>query len=104
MEYCTVNEVNWQQVSIITGYKKSILERSFRSKDGFIILLNLGISSYTVHNTIRRFGESGEIFVHKGQGLKSSLIGCEFRALRRHCIKNRHYSVVEIIARAQEHL
>ncbi len=33
----------------------------------------LQISSYTVHNFIKRFRETGEISVHKGQGRKPLL-------------------------------
>ncbi len=46
----------------------------------------LPISSSTVHNIIKRFRETGEISVHKGQGRRPLLDACGLRALRRHCI------------------
>ena len=67
------------------------------------IAKTLKISSSTVHNIIKRFGESGEIFVRKGQGRKPILDARDLRALRRQCIKNRHDSVSEITAWAQDH-
>ena len=53
------------------------------------IAKTLKISSSTVHNIIKRFRESGEIFVRKGQGRKPILDARDLQALRRHCIKNR---------------
>ena len=105
------------------GYKKSILERQSLSEEKmgrgspicerqrllivekFLnnipqckITKTLKISSSTVHNIIIRFRESGEIFVREGQGRKPILDARDLRALRRHCIKNRHDSVTEITA------
>ena len=108
------------------GYKKSILERQSLSEvkmgrgspicERLRLLIveksnipqckiakTLKISSSTVHNIIKRFWESGEIFVHKGQGRKPIPDARDLRALRRHCIKNRHDSVTEITAWAQDH-
>uniref|UniRef100_A0AAR2J834 Transposase Tc1-like domain-containing protein n=1 Tax=Pygocentrus nattereri TaxID=42514 RepID=A0AAR2J834_PYGNA len=64
---------------------------------------NLGISSSTVHNIIKRFRESGEISASKRQGRKPTLNARDLRSLRRHCIKNRHHSVKDIPTWAQEH-
>ncbi len=46
----------------------------------------LQISSSTVHNIIKRFRETGEISVRKGQGRRPLLDARGLRALRRHCI------------------
>ena len=64
---------------------------------------NLGISSSTVHNIIKRFRESGEITACKRQGRKPTLNARDLRSLRRHCIKNRHQCVKDITTWAQEH-
>ncbi len=56
------------------------------------------ISSSTAHNIIKRFRETGEISVRKGQGRRPLL-----RALRRHCITHRHDSVIDITKWAQEY-
>ncbi len=58
----------------------------------------LQISSSTVHNIIKRFRETGEISVRKGQGWRPLLDACGLRALRRHCITHRHDSVIDIRA------
>ncbi len=63
----------------------------------------LQISSSTVHNIIKRFRESGEISVRKGQGQRPLLDACGLRALRRHCITHRHDSVIDITEWAQEY-
>ncbi len=63
----------------------------------------LQISSSTVHNIIKRFRETEEIFVHKGQGRRPLLDARGLRALRRHCITNRHDSVIDITKWAQEY-
>lgn len=64
------------------------------------IVETFNISSSTVHN-IKRLRESGEISVRKGSSQKSVLDACEFRALRQHCIKNIHDSVMEITVWSQ---
>uniref|UniRef100_A0A3B4CB63 Transposase Tc1-like domain-containing protein n=1 Tax=Pygocentrus nattereri TaxID=42514 RepID=A0A3B4CB63_PYGNA len=67
------------------------------------IARTLGISSSTAHNIIIRFRESGEISASKRQGRKPTLSARDLRSLRRHCIKNRHHSVMDITTWAQEH-
>ncbi len=63
----------------------------------------LQISSSTVHNIIKRFRETGEISVRKGQGWRPLLNAHGLRALRRHCITHRHDSVIDITKWAQEY-
>ncbi len=63
----------------------------------------LQISSSTVHNIIKRFRETGEISVRKGQGRISLLDARGLRALRRHCISHWHDSVIDITKWAQEY-
>ncbi len=63
----------------------------------------LQISSSTVHNIIKRFRETGEISVRKGQGRRTLLDAHGLRALRRHCITHRHDSVIDISKWAQEY-
>ncbi len=62
----------------------------------------LQISSSTVHNIIKRFRETGEISVRKGQGRRPLLDARGLRALRRHCITHWHDSVIDITKWAQE--
>ncbi len=65
----------------------------------------LQISSSTVHNNIiKRFRETGEISVLKGQGRRPLLDVRGLRALRRHCITHRHDSVTDITKWAQEYI
>ncbi len=63
----------------------------------------LQISSSTVHNIIKRFRETGEISVRKGQGQRSLLDAHGLWALRRHYITHRHDSVIDITKWAQEY-
>ncbi len=56
----------------------------------------LQISSYRVHNIIKRFRETGEISVRKGQGQRPLLDARGLLALRRHCITHQHDSVIDI--------
>ncbi len=63
----------------------------------------LQISSSTVHNIIKRFRDTGEISVRKGQGRRPLLDARGLRALRRHCITHRHDSVIDITKWAQEY-
>ncbi len=63
----------------------------------------LQISSYTVHNIIKRFRETGEISVRTGQGRRPLLDPCGLQDLRRHCITHRHDSVIDITKWAQEY-
>ncbi len=67
------------------------------------IVKALQISSSTVHNIIKRFRETGEISVRKGQGRRPLLDARGLRALRRHCISHRHVSVIDITKWAQEY-
>ncbi len=62
----------------------------------------LQISS-TVHNIIKRFRETGEISVRKGQGWRLLLDARGLRALGWHCITHRHDSVIDITKWAQEY-
>ncbi len=55
----------------------------------------LQISSSTAHNIIKRFRETGEISVRKGQGRRPLLDARGRRALRQHCITHRHDSVID---------
>ncbi len=80
---------------IVQQFKNNVSQRA--------IARNLGISSSTVHNIIKRFRESGEIAARKHQGRKPTLNARDLRSLRRHCIKNRHHSVKDITTWAQEH-
>ncbi len=63
----------------------------------------LQISSSTVHNIIKRFRETGEISVRKGQGRRPLLDARGLRALRWHCITHRHDSVIDITKWVQEY-
>ena len=66
------------------------------------IARNLGISTSTVHNIIKRFRESGEITAGKRHARKPRLNDRDLRSLRRHCLKNRHECVKDITKWAQE--
>ena len=79
---------------IVEQFKNNVPQRT--------IARNLGISSSTVHNIIKRFRESGEITTCKRQGRKPTLNARDLRSLRRHCIKNRHQCVKDITTWAQE--
>ncbi len=63
----------------------------------------LQISSSTVHNIIKRFRETGEISVRKGQGWRPLLDARGLWALRRHCITHQLDSVIDITKWAQEY-
>ncbi len=62
----------------------------------------LQISSSTVCNIIKRFRETGEISVRKGQGRRSLLDARGLRALR-HCITYRLFSIIDFTKWAQEY-
>ncbi len=62
----------------------------------------LQISSSTVHNIIKKFRETAEISVRKGQGQRPLLDAHGLRALRWHCI-TLHDSVIDITKWAQEY-
>ncbi len=57
----------------------------------------------SVHNIIKIFRETGEIYVCKGQGWILLLDARGLRALRWHCITHRHDSVIDITKWAQEY-
>ncbi len=63
----------------------------------------LQISSSAVHNIIKRFRETGEITLRKGQGWRPLLDARGLRALRRNCITHRHDSLIDITKWAQEY-
>ncbi len=56
-----------------------------------------------VTNIIKRFRETGEISLHKGQGQRRLLDARGLRALRRHYITHRYDSVIDINKWAQEY-
>ncbi len=56
-----------------------------------------------MHNIIKRFRETGEISVRKGQGRKPLLDACGLRALRQHFITHRRDCVTDITKWAQEY-
>ncbi len=126
------NDVIWnrwcqQVIVIMIWYKSSIQERSspleqrwaeyrqFANKYVRKLLKCLktmsskkdrkrfGYFTFTVHNIIKRFKESGGISVRKGQGRKPKLNNRDLRSLRRHCIKNRHSSISDITTWAQDY-
>ncbi len=128
-EHLANNNVNWHQVCNIISYKRDVLERQGLSEvkmgrgsptcervrkkiveyfknnvPQHQIAKALQISSSTVHNIIKRFRESGEISVRKGQGRRPLLDARGLRALRWHCITHRHDSVIEITKWAQEYI
>ncbi len=89
--------------SICERVRKKIVEYFKNKIPQRQIAKALQISSYTVHNIIKRFRETGEISVHKGQGRRPMLDARGLRALRRHCITHWHDSVIDITKWAQEY-
>ena len=61
------------------------------------------LSRSIVHNIVKRFRESGEILVRKGQGRKPLMNARDHRALRRYCLRNRHATMMDIATWAQEY-
>ncbi len=127
-EHLATNYVNWHQVCNMISYKRDVLERQSLSEvkmgrgspicervrkkiveyfknniPQHQIAKALQISSSTVHNIIKRFRETGEICVRKGQGQRPLLDARGLWALRRHCITHRHDSVIDITKWAQEY-
>ncbi len=82
--------------NIVEYFKNNVPQRQ--------IAKALQISSSTVHNIIKRFRETGDISVRKGQGQRTLLDARGLRALRWHCITHRHDSVIDITKWAQEYL
>ena len=81
---------------IVEYFKNNVRQRQ--------IAKALQISSSTVHNIIKRFRETGEITVRKGQGRRPLLDARGLRALRRpDCITHRHDCVNDITKWAQEY-
>ncbi len=99
------------------SYKSDVLERQSlsevkmgrgspiceRVRKKIVEYVKLQRLSSTVHNIIKRFRETGEISVVKGQDQIPLLECCDLRALRRHCITHRHDSVIDITKWAQEY-
>ncbi len=85
----------WVRKKIVEYFKNNVPQRQ--------ITKALQISSSIVHNIIKRFRETGEISVRKGQGRRHLLDARGLRALRRHCITHRHDSVHDITKWAQEY-
>ncbi len=56
-----------------------------------------------MHNIIKRFRETGEISVRKGQGRRPLLDARGLWALRRNCITHRHDYVINITIWAQKY-
>ncbi len=127
-EHLATNQANWHQVCNMISYKRDVLERQSLSEVKMgrgspicervrkkiveyfknnvpqrQIAKALQISSSTVHNIIKRFRETGEISVGKGQGRSSLLDARGLRALRRHCITHWHDSAIDITKWAQEY-
>ncbi len=85
------------------GRGSPICERVRNTLKTMFLNVKLKISSSTAHNIIKRFRETGEISVRKGQGRRPLLDARGLRALRRHCITHRHDSVIDITKWAQEY-
>ncbi len=127
-EHIATNQVNWHQVCNMISYKRDVFERQSLSevkmgrgspicervrkkivdyfKNNFHqrqIAKALQISSSTVHYIIKRFIETGQISLRKGQGRRPLLDAHGLRALRRHCITHRHDYVIDITKWAQEY-
>ncbi len=103
LETQSLSEVKMGRVSpICERLRKKIVEYFKTNVPQLQIAKVLQISSSTVHNIIKRFRETGEISVRKGQGRRPLLDARGLRALRRHCITHRHDSVIDITKWAQE--
>ncbi len=101
LERQSLSEVKMGRGSpICESVRKKIVEYFKNNVPQHQIAKALQISSSTVHNIIKRFRETGEISVRKGQG-QIPFLG--LRALRRHCITHRHDSVIDITKWAQEY-
>ncbi len=86
--------------SICERVRKKIVEYFKNNVLQCQIAKALQISSSTVHNIIKRFRETGEISVCKGQGRSPLLDAHGLRSLRRNCIT---HSVIDITKWAQEY-
>ncbi len=83
------------RTKIVEYFKNNVPQRQIEKA--------LHISPSTVHNIIKRFRETGEISVRKGQSRRPLLDACGLWTLRRHCITHRHDSVIDITKWAQEY-
>ncbi len=93
LERQSVSEVKMGRGSpICEGVRKKIVEYFKNNVPQCQIPKALQISSSTVHNIIKRFKDTGEISVRKGQDQRPLLDAHGLRALRRHCITHRHDS------------
>ncbi len=103
LERQSLSEVKMDRDSLICErVHKKIVEYFKNNVPQRQIAKALQISSSTVHN-IKRFRETGEISVRKGQGRRPLLDARGLRALRRYCITHRHDSVIDITKWAQEY-
>ncbi len=92
LERQSLSEVKMGRGSpICERVRKKIMEYHKNNIPQCQIVTDLQISSSTVHNIIKRFRETGEISVHKGQGRRPLL---DARGL--HCISHWHDSVIDI--------
>ncbi len=104
LERQSLSEVKMSRGSpICERVRKKIVEYFKNNVPQRQIAKALQISSSTVHNIIKRFRETGEISVRKGQGQIPLLDACGLRALRQHCITHWHDSVFDITKWAQEY-
>ncbi len=103
LEMQSLSEVNMGRGSpICERVRKKIVEYFKNNVPQRQIAKALLISSSTVHNIIKRFRETGEISVRKGQDLRHLLDARGLQALRRHCITHRHDFVIDITKWAQD--
>ncbi len=104
LERQSLSEVKMGRGSpICERVRKKIVEYFKNNVPQHQIAKALQISSATVHN-IKRFRETGEISVRKGQGWRPLFDARGLRALRRHCITHRHDSDDDDITKwAQEY-
>ena len=80
---------------IVSQFKDNFSQRK--------IAKNLGLSPSAVHNIVKRFRVSREVSECKGQGWKPLLNACDYRALRRYCLRNRHATMMDIATWAREY-
>ncbi len=80
---------------IVEYFKNNVRQRQ--------IAKALQISSSRVHNIIKRFRETGEMSVRKGQGWRPLLNARGLRAFRWHYITHQHDFIIDITKWAQEY-
>lgn len=76
------------RVQIIEEFRNNMSQRAISRR--------LKLSTSTVHNIIKRYRESGEITVRKGQGRKPILNARALRILRRHSVTHRNATITDI--------